>query len=183
MAIDIDYWKCLKATASVAVGCGVASLSTLIHECGHAFMAKVLSNQPINIRLGGYDDSEKKFGCFTLSGFNPFRGACAIDPEKMEKASRRAMFLAGPCAGAAFSLFFSTLNDNEIYKLFCFLSFMVNISDLYPYIHDTLKSDGAYILEDCIKKENADVIITVCSNVIVKNVYLACLAVLADSVF
>lgn len=175
--ITIDYPKMFQTGTAFAAGLGVFALSTIIHECGHAFMAKILLNSPFNVNIGGYSKPRAKIGPFGLSGYNPFVGYAKSDLKNSKKIDRILIDLAGPISGIISSLCLSKLHDNRDYKLACFLAFVGNINNLYPHFLDAsgtnpLKSDGGSILEECINKELANKITTVLSNTIIKNVSL-----------
>jgi hypothetical protein len=182
--INIDYAKALQTAASLTAGLGIFAISTVIHECGHAFAAKILLNSPLDINIGGYsNNSIAKIGFFSLRGFNPFIGFATTDLTNSKKIERILIYLAGPCAGAITSLCFSQLYDNQIYKLACCVSSIIEISNVYPQSIDSdseqLKSDGVSILEECIDKELTNKITSVLSNVIIRNALIGIFTYLA----
>lgn len=126
--------KAFTITTGVGLGLGAIALSTLAHEVGHAFMAKILYGNPLNITLGGYDNQPilAKIGFITIRGLNPSKGFADTGSSKSKLHIFTRVFI-GPCMGAATSLLLTKLSEtNHLFKLICLLNVIHHISNLNP---------------------------------------------------
>ena len=92
-------WR--EIAKDLALACGVAYFLTLIHELGHAFTAKLLLNQPINVVIGSHtkDTIYAQVPGIALGGFNPLNGATFINTQA-HPLHAAAFAVSGPLSGA-----------------------------------------------------------------------------------
>jgi len=88
-----------------ALGMGI----TVLHELGHALVAKLFYGSPVKISIGASPESKSKpmlqGGGFKLRGFYPLTAYASVKaPMSGAPLKRAAIFLAGPMIGSLTSL-------------------------------------------------------------------------------
>lgn len=106
------YLFSTNGVKDLAAAYGVMMLVTLIHELGHAAVAKLTCGAPVDIVIGGKrtgkDSLFKKYTGIELAGFNPLESSARWEEHYKEDkkiynptlGQDTAMLLAGPLAQA-----------------------------------------------------------------------------------
>lgn len=111
----------------LAAAYGVAMAVTIIHELGHAAMAKFLCGAPVDVVIGGprSKDSRLKIGGLQFAGFNPLESDARWEEYHKEDGllyrptlkQDTAVLFAGPImqAVAGFCIYTALKNKNKFY--------------------------------------------------------------------
>lgn len=113
--------------ADIVAAYGVAMLVTIVHEMGHAAVAKLLCDAPVDIAIGGprREDSCLKVGGIEFAGFNPLESDARWEEYRKgddqiyrpTPSQEIAVLIAGPAAQAAtgFCLYALLANVDKFY--------------------------------------------------------------------
>lgn len=122
-----QYLLSSDGVKDIVAAYGVAMLVTVIHELGHAAVAKLLCGAPVDIAIGGprTEDSCLKIGGIEFAGFNPLESDARWEEYRKEDeqiyrptpGQEIAVLLAGPAAQAAtgFCLYALLANIDKFY--------------------------------------------------------------------
>lgn len=119
-----QYLLSTDGIKDVAAAYSISMLITLIHEMGHAAVAKLVCGAPVDIVIGGKRRKNPYFKCagIEFAGFNPFESDARWEEhhktdEKIYHASLEqdtAMLVAGPLAQAITGIvLYACLKDTD----------------------------------------------------------------------